>query len=109
MFGFSPRVAEIDVKEAHRRLGRAGHVLLDVRSRDEVRAQGIPGALNIPLDELRQAVGTLAGYETIDVICRSGGRSAMATQLLHAQGVTQARSVSGGIIAWAAAGLPTAG
>jgi len=37
------------------------------------------------------------------VICRSGGRSAMACQLIGAQAI----NVEGGMLAWVTAGLPT--
>ena len=107
MFGACSKEPTTDVAGAYARMGTAGHVLLDVRTRDEVRAQGIKGALNIPLDELEGAAGQLAKYEVIDVICRSGGRSAMATQMLHELGLKQARNVSGGMLAWTRADLPT--
>lgn len=108
MFGFAPSVPEIDVHEAYACLGKEGCVLIDVRTPGEVQQQGIPGAINIPLDQLEQAAGQLAGYKTINVICRSGSRSAMATQMLHHLGLSQARTVSGGLTSWAHAGLPTA-
>jgi len=108
MFGFSLGGAGVDVKEAHARLLEGGdHVLVDVRSHDEVRAQGIRGAVNVPLDRLEQAAEQLKGYESVHIICRSGGRSTMATQMLHELGVTHAKNVSGGLIAWESAGLPT--
>ena len=106
MFGFSGGLG-VDVNEAYKSLGREGHVLLDVRSAGEVREQGVEGAVNVPLDRLEQAVGKLSGYKTIHVICRSGARSGMATQILHARGITQAKNVSGGMLAWERAGLPT--
>ena len=107
MFGFSGGFG-VDVNEAYGSLGRKGHVLLDVRSAGEVREQGIEGAINVPLDRLESAVDKLAGYKTIHVICRSGARSGMATQILQSRGVTQAKNVSGGTLAWERAGLPMA-
>ncbi len=108
MFGFFPSTPSIAPAEAFARLGKPGGLLLDVRTPAEVREQGIEGALNIPLDEIEDKVGELNAYETIDVICRSGARSAHAVDILHAHGVPQARSVSGGLLAWVAAGLPVA-
>ena len=40
-------------------------------------------------------------------MCRTGGRSQNATQFLQAQGFENVTNVSGGIVAWHAAGLPT--
>ncbi len=106
MFGFSLGPQSIPVTEAYERLGAEGHVLLDVRTREEVRAEGIAGALNIPLDRLETEAPRLTQYGSIHVICRSGGRSSMATDLLHGLGLKQATNVTGGIIAWQKAGLP---
>ena len=107
MFGLSFGPKSVTVHEAHEKLGTPGHALVDVRTRDEVRAKSVPGALHISLDSLEGRVGELADYASIHVLCRSGGRSAMATNLLHGAGMTHAENVTGGIIAWEAAGLPT--
>lgn len=90
-------------------LGKGGdnHVLIDVRTPGEVQMQGVPGAVNVPLDRLEQSIPQLMGYESVHVICRSGSRSAMATQMLNGMGVAHAKNVSGGLIAWTRAGLPT--
>lgn len=107
MFGFSLGPKNITVTEARERLGTEGHVLLDVRTKEEVREMSVPGALNIPLDRLEAQAGQLSGYSSIHVMCRSGGRSAVAANMLHGLGMTQVLNVSGGIIAWQNAGLPT--
>lgn len=107
MFGFSIGPKNVTVTEAYEMLGTDGHCLLDVRTKDEVRAQSVPGALNIPLDRLEGQAAKLEGYTSIHVMCRSGGRSAVATNLLNGLGMAHAMNVSGGILAWDAAGLPT--
>ena len=106
MFGFSLGPKNISVEEAYKKLGTEGHVLLDVRTKDEVRAESVPGALNIPLDSLEARVGELKTYASISVMCRSGGRSAVAANILHGLGITNVMNVSGGILAWEKAGLP---
>ena len=106
MFGFSFGPKTVSATDAHERMSKDGCVLVDVRSREEVRQLGVPGALNIPLETLESRASEIAGYETVYVICRSGGRSAMATNLLHSLGITQAENVAGGIIAWQTAKLP---
>lgn len=107
MFGISFGPKSVSVTEAYDKLGTEGHCLLDVRTRDEVRTMSVPGAVSIPLDRLAADAPQLASYASIHVLCRSGGRSAMATQLLHELGMTQAENITGGILAWEAAGLPT--
>ena len=107
MFGFSFGPKSVSVTDAYEKLGTDGHCLLDVRTRSEVREVGVPGALNIPLDRLEAEAHRLSAYTSIHVMCRSGGRSSMATNLLHGLGMTHAENVSGGILAWQAANLPT--
>ena len=107
MFGLFPSTPGVAPTEAFARLGKPGCLLLDVRTPSEVSEESIAGTLNIPLDEIEDKAGELNAYETIDVICHSGARSAHAVDILHAHGVPQAQSISGGLLAWAAAGLPT--
>lgn len=95
------------VVEASKQLGADKHCLLDVRTEEEFREISVPGALNIPLDRLQSNMDKLAPYSSIHVICRSGGRSAAATDMLQQLGVTNVANVSGGMLAWQAAGLPT--
>ncbi len=107
MFGISFGPKNVTVTEAHEKIGADGHVLLDVRTREEVREMHVPGSLHIPLDRLEREADKLKDYTSIHVMCRSGGRSAMATQLLHDLGLKQSENVSGGIMAWHAKGFPT--
>lgn len=106
MFGFSSPTNIVSVHEAFEHLGNEGHILLDVRRADEVRAAGITGALHIPLDRLEAEIQRLSPYTSIHIICRSGSRSGVAVNMLQAQGITHASNVSGGILAWQDAGFP---
>ena len=49
--------------------------LLDVRNPPELEVESVPGALNIPLPQLRARLGELPRDKEIHVICRSGGRA----------------------------------
>lgn len=81
--------------------------MIDVRAPFEHEAGCIPGAVNLPLDELNSRATELHGKETVFVHCRSGGRSQMAAQLLEQMGIPAAIvNVEGGLIAWESAGLP---
>lgn len=79
--------------------------LLDVREPDEWVAGHAPEARFIPLGELGQRRAEVPADQTVYVICRSGHRSAQATQALNAAG-WQAVNVAGGMQQWAAAGRP---
>ena len=94
----------VDAREADR-LVRAGGLLLDVREPDEWRAGHAPGARHVPLGNLKHSLGSMPRDRRIVVTCRSGGRSARATALLTHTGY-QAVNLTGGMRAWASAGLP---
>jgi rhodanese-related sulfurtransferase len=86
-----------------------GDFLLDVREDDEWRAGHAAGALHIPMSEFVARYGELTEAVPqdgrVNVICRSGGRSAQVTMYLTQQGI-DAVNVDGGMGAWAAAGRP---
>jgi NADPH-dependent 2,4-dienoyl-CoA reductase/sulfur reductase-like enzyme/rhodanese-related sulfurtransferase len=71
--------------------------LLDVRNAPEVAAEPIPGALNIPLPQLRARLGELPRDREILVTCRSAQRSYYATRILMQHGY-RARNISGGAL-----------
>ncbi len=107
MFGFLSRPENVTVSEAHEHMGREGHVLLDVRTVEEVSKVSAPNILNIPLDQLKDKSHMLADFSSIHVICRTGARSGAATDFLHEIGMTHAKNVTGGMVAWGEAKLPT--
>ena len=71
---------------------------LDVRYPAEFNADGLPGAINIPLSEIRSAFGVLEKNRRYIVYCHSGRRSAAATFLLAQQGFL-VRCLDGGLSA----------
>ena len=74
--------------------------LLDVREVPEVSALKVPGALHIPLAQLRARLGELPRGKEIHVVCRSGQRSYIATRILLQHGF-RAKNVSGGVLSLA--------
>lgn len=81
-----------------------GALLLDVREGDEWVAGHAPGAVHVPLGEVSNAASRFEGQQVLTV-CRGGGRSAKAAEMLAAVGV-DVRNVAGGMAAWSEAGLP---
>lgn len=77
--------------------------LLDVREVGEWIHGHIAGTVNIPLGELADRVAEVDRDRRVIVICRSGNRSGLATQLLCSIGV-DAHNMRGGSLAWVAAG-----
>jgi rhodanese-related sulfurtransferase len=82
--------------------------ILDVRTPEEVAEGTIPGALNIPHDEVE--AGSTEGLDLdrpIAAICRSGNRATTAGEALVAAGATDVRVVRpGGVGTWQDAGYP---
>jgi rhodanese-related sulfurtransferase len=80
-------------------------VLLDVREPGEWQAGHAPQADHIPLGQLEDRLAELPRNRQIITVCRSGHRSVLAAQQLAACGY-QAINLTGGMTAWAYAGLP---
>ena len=81
--------------------------LVDVREDDEWVAGHAPDAKHIPLGALGDLADQIPRDRDVYVICRSGGRSARATQALNAAG-WQALNVADGMQGWETAGRPMA-
>jgi len=80
--------------------------ILDVRSQEELQGTDscIAGSLNIPLPELADRLAEVPQDLPVVVVCHSGSRSALATQLLIQAGLPQVANLRGGLIAWEQAG-----
>lgn len=101
--------------EGHKAVA-AGAVLVDVRSEDERRRQGVlvPGAVHHPLSvvhwRLDPGVRTHNPKLPLDahviLLCREGYSSSLGAALLRAIGFERATDLVGGVDAWREAGLP---
>ena len=80
-------------------------IFLDVRETDEWEAGHAPDAWFWPLARLDQVRAELPLGPKIVCVCRSGARSATATELLRSWGL-DAVNLEGGMQAWAADGRP---
>lgn len=78
----------------------AGATIIDVRTADEHDAGAIPGAVLIPVDELRERLSEITGTDVI-VHCRVGQRGHTATQILRSHGII-ASNLDGGYLTWRA-------
>lgn len=103
--------ATIDAREAHRLLARGDALLIDVREPDEFRASHIPYAASMPLGALPSllADAILPAGRLLIFQCQKGGRGGQACALAEGMLGDRVRNLTGGIEAWAAAGLPLAG
>ncbi|MHB8335181.1 MAG: FAD-dependent oxidoreductase [Acidimicrobiales bacterium] len=75
-----------------------GYLLVDVRTAGEFARGSLPGAINVPVDELRERLDEL-GEKDVVVICQVGQRGHVATRLLRDFGFN-AKNLSGGYQTW---------
>jgi rhodanese-related sulfurtransferase len=95
----APLLQKVDGREAGRRIAN-GAIWIDVRFPAEYRSDGFPGALNIPLDDIRQAQAALDPQKEYIVYCQTGRRSSAAAFLLSQRGFNAAL-LDGGMRAYA--------
>ncbi len=94
-------VRNITPGDLKRRLDAAADlVLVDVRTQEEYRAGHLPGALNIPLEELRQRCGELWPDRETVVYCRQGLRGYLAARILMQKGFSRVFNLGGGTLTW---------
>jgi rhodanese-related sulfurtransferase len=78
--------------------------LVDVRSAGEFACGHIPGAMNVPLDQLESRIGDLSSVALIVLVCQRGSRAASAATAIGDRRKTTV--LEGGTSAWSDAGLP---
>ena len=83
-----------------RELVAAGARLVDVRSPGEFAAGHLPGAVNIPVDEIDGRLGELEPKDApVVVYCRSGARSSSAARALEGAGFSKVHNL-GAMSSW---------
>jgi phage shock protein E len=73
----------------------AGAKIVDVRTTEEFRDGGYPGALNIPLQSLAARLGELPRDKPVVLYCASGGRSGLAARQLKQAGFADVTNAGG--------------
>lgn len=83
-------------------------VVVDVRSPQEFHSGHVPGAVNVPVQELQGHLSELQPYRNTELVlyCEAGPRALYAGHVLAQQGFTEVRILSGHMSAWREAGLP---
>ncbi len=112
------RAAIVELTPAEFAGAHGDAVLLDVREPAEFETGHIPGAINIPRGVLEFQVDAHPAVASVSdpalahrerpvvVVCRTGGRAALAAVNLQRLGFSNVRSIAGGTVAWSEAGLP---
>lgn len=84
-------------------------LIVDVRSAKEYAASHVPGAINLPHDQIRQRISELLAHKDKPLVlyCRSGYRAGKAAKVLAGFAFSQLKHLDGDMQGWQAAGLPT--
>ena len=96
-----PRIPTVSVHELKRKIDGGEVMILDVREPFEYDIARIEGSTLMPLDEVPDRFDELPRNREIVLMCKSGARSARATEFLLTQGFTAVFNLEGGITAWA--------
>jgi len=96
-----------DVAPSELALPAAGVTIIDVREPAEYVGElgHIPGAKLVPMASLLAQAATWNKDAEYLVVCKAGGRSANSAQALLRAGFSKVVNLSGGMLAWNAAGL----
>lgn len=99
--------SEISPQDTANALQNGQAILIDVREPHEFAAERIHGALLHPLSTFDAAALPIDKSREVILHCGSAKRSGMALEKCAAAGVPIARHMSGGMMEWKSAGLPT--
>lgn len=100
------QLREISAAETSKRLKNGEIILVDVREPQEFMAERIHGALLFPLSTFEPNLLPSPGGRPVVFHCGSGKRSATAVMKCLAAGIGHTTHMTGGMLAWKAAGLP---
>lgn len=99
---------ELDQTQAQARISAGTITTLDVRSEEEFTSGHVPGAINVPHNQIEAHLNQIQHLKDKPVLiyCRSGRRAAMAETTLTALGFTQIYHLEGDMQGWSRNQLP---
>lgn len=102
------RGSKVTLLEATQMINQGKSVLVDVREQAEFATGHIRDAKHIPLKELSKRIAELDKFKSksVIIVCQTGLRSSKAAAVLNQAGFKDVYSLSGGVSAWQAQGLP---
>ena len=86
--------------------GEQAPFVLDVRAPEEFVTGHVPGAVNIPYDQVAARLAEVPKDKDVVLYCRSGRRAGMAAEVLAANGYTRLKHLEGDMPAWIEKGRP---
>lgn len=91
---------DVNVKQAKELIDSGEVIIIDVRSQEEYDEGHIPNSLLIPVDEIDNRMDELDKDASYLMVCRSGNRSANASDLLAKNGFAHIKNMKGGMNDW---------
>ena len=88
--------------------GAQAPFVLDVRAPEEFVTGHVPGAVNIPHEQVAARLAEVPKDKEVVLYCRSGRRAGMAAEVLAANGYTRLAHLEGDMPAWIEKGRPVA-
>ncbi len=104
-FAAPPQVTPQQVREMQAQKSAALYVL-DVRTPEEFASGHVPGAVNIPYDQVASRLAEIPKDKEVVLYCRSGRRAGLAASELEKAGYKDLQLMQGDMPAWEKAGLP---
>jgi rhodanese-related sulfurtransferase len=86
--------------------GEKAPYVLDVRTAEEFVSGHVPGAVNIPYDQVASRLAEVPKDRDVVLYCRSGRRAQLAAEVLADKGYSRLQHLQGDMPAWAAQGRP---
>jgi phage shock protein E len=104
------KVPSMSAAELHaQRESKVAPVVIDVRTPEEYASGHIPGAVNIPFDQVARRIAEIDAPHGVALYCMVGPRARKGESALLAAGYEKIFHLEGGLAAWQAAGLPIEG
>jgi len=97
---------EVDVQTVAEVKDSPDVFVLDVREQWEYDEKHIPGVTLIPMNQIPDRLDEIPTEREVIVTCRTGNRSGQVAEYLRNSGFDNVHNMSGGIVAWEAAGYP---
>ncbi len=95
---------DVSIQQAREMIDRSDVLILDVRTQEEYDVGHIKNSTLIPVQVLDKRLNELPRDKKILVYCKSGSRSAQASQILVNNGFKEIYNMKGGITDWTNAG-----
>ena len=89
--------------------GDSALFVLDVRTAEEFAAGHVPGAVNVPYDQVASQLAQIPKDKDVVLYCKSGRRAGLAAEVLQASGYTKLEHLQGDMPAWSKDGRPVEG